>query len=114
MIIRRSDILSVDLDPVVGSEQGNVRPCLVIQNNVGNRFSPTTIVAPITSSRNQKSYPTNVNILSSGTGLDSDSTIMLNQIKAIDKKRIVKKIGFVNGDIMKKVDEAIKVSLGLS
>lgn len=111
--IKRGEILLVNLDPVSGSEQGRIRPNLIIQNDVGNETSPTTIIAPITSRIFSREFATNVFIPKRDSGLDKDSTILLNQIRTIDKKRIIKKISFLNEGIMRKVDLAIKISLDL-
>lgn len=113
MQIKRGDIVLVNLDPVVGSEQGKTRPALVIQNNVGNKYSPTTIVAPLTSKQFSREFPTNVEISSEESGLTKGSTVILNQIRTIDKRRIIKKYGSLKEDIMRKVDEAIKISLAI-
>ena len=113
MEIKRGDIVLVNFDPIKGSEQKGVRPALIIQNNVYNKYSPTTIVAPITSKLYKKEYPTNVNLSKEYSKLDKDSTILLNQIKTIDKSRIIKKISSLDKEIMIKVDLAIKVSLNL-
>jgi len=113
MILKRGEIVLVNLEPVVGSEQGRIRPVLIIQNDVSNEFSPTTIIAPITSKIYEKEYPTNVFISKQDSKLDRDSTILLNQIRTIDKSRIIKKISNLNNFIMKKVDLAIKISLDL-
>ena len=113
MEIKRSNIFLAKLDPVKGSEQGGIRPCLIIQNNVLNKFSPLTIVDPITSKIYTKEYSTNVEIKKEDSGLNKDSTILLNQIRTIDKERIIKRISSLNEFTMKKVDMAIKVSLGL-
>ncbi len=112
--MRRGDIYLVDLEPVRGSEQGEVRPCLVIQNDFGNKYSPVIIVAPITSKKFSKEFLTNVSILKKESRLPRDSNVLLNQITTIDKSRILKKIGSLDSSIMKKVDLAIKLSLGLS
>lgn len=109
----RGDIVVANLEPVDGSEQGGIRPVLVIQNDVLTKHSPTTIIAPITSKIYTKEYPTNVLIKKEDSKLKEDSTILLNQIRTIDKKRIAKKIGSLNNFIMNKVDKAIKISLGL-
>ena len=111
MIFKRGEIILVNLEPVTGSEQGKIRPVLIIQNDVSNEFSPTIIIASITSKIYEKEYPTNVFISKSDSKLDKDSTILLNQIRTIDKSRIIKKISNLNNFIMKKVDLAIKVSL---
>jgi len=111
--IQRGNIILVNLDPVIGSEQGKIRPSIVIQNNIGNETSPTTIVAPITSKIFTKEFPTNVHILSRESKLKEDSTILLNQIRTIDKSRIIKKLSVLDSNIMNKVNLAIKVSLDL-
>ena len=113
MKISRGDVVLVNLEPVVGSEQGRVRPVVIIQNNISNFHSPTTIIAPITSKVYDKEYPTNVFLDKNDSKLDKDSTILLNQIRTIDKQRIVKKLSFLNEGIMKKADLAIKISLGI-
>ncbi|MEK6891069.1 MAG: type II toxin-antitoxin system PemK/MazF family toxin [Nanoarchaeota archaeon] len=112
--IIRGEIVLANLEPVKGSEQGGTRPVLIIQNNIGNKYSTTTIIAPITSSIMKQEYPTNVIIKKEESKLKVDSTILLNQIRAIDKSRISKKISFVDSFIMRKVDLAIKISLGLT
>ena len=112
--IKRGDIVLVDFEPVKGSEQGGIRPALVVQNNIYNKYSPTTIVAPITSKFYKKEYPTNVFLFKTDSNLDRDSTILLNQIKTIDKLRIRKKILVLSEEIMNKVNLAISISLGLN
>ena len=109
----RGEIVIANLEPVKGSEQGGVRPVLIVQNDILNKYSPTTIIAPITSKIYTKEYPTNVIINKEDSKLKLDSTILLNQIKTIDKRRITKKIGFIDNFTMNKVDFAIKISLGL-
>ena len=111
--IRRGDIILVNLKPVKGSEQGGIRPCLIIQNDKGNKYSPLTIIAPLTSKGFTKEFPTNVLVSKEDSGLDKDSTILLNQIKTIDKSRIMKKISSLNPFFMNQVDMAIKISLAL-
>jgi len=111
--INRGDIVLGSLEPVLGSEQGGIRPLLIIQDNTLNMHSPTTIVAPITTKVYSKEYPTNVQIFPGHSGLKKESTILLNQIRTIDKRRIIKKIGQVDFGIINKVDMAIKISLGL-
>jgi len=111
--IKRGEIVLANLDPIKGSEQGGIRPVLIIQNDEGNKFSPTTIIASITSKDFTKEYPTNVFMPRQDSNLDKDSTIMLNQIKTIDKSRIIKKIGLLDNFTMNKVDRAIKISLAL-
>lgn len=112
--IKRGDIVLVNLEPIKGSEQGGIRPCLIIQNNQGNKYSPLTIIAPLTSKVFTKEFPTNVFILKEDSGLNKDSTILLNQIRTIDKLRITRKISILATEIMGKVDLAIKISLGLN
>ena len=111
--IRRGDIFLVNLKPITGSEQGGIRPAVIIQNNVSNLYSPTTIIAPITSKIFSKEFPTNVYLNKKDSKLDRDSTILLNQIRSIDKKRIIKKLSSLKEDIIKKINLAIKVSLSL-
>ena len=113
MEIKRVEIVLVNFEPVRGSEQKGIRPSLVIQNDIFNKYSPTAIVAPITSKLFKKEYPTNVLIKKEDTKLSRDSTILLNQIKTIDKLRIIKRISFLDNFTMNKVDRAIKVSLAL-
>src|SRR3972149_1436500 len=100
MEIRRGDVFLVALDPVVGSEQGKTRPCLVIQNDEGNNFSPVTIIAPLTKTQYEKEYPTNVTISAADSGLKFDSTILLNQIRAIDKSRLLEKLTHLDARTM--------------
>jgi len=113
MEIKRGDILLVNFEPVKGSEQGRIRPAIVIQNDVLNKFSPLTIVAPITSKVYEKEYPTNVFIRQDDSVLNTDSTVLLNQIRTIDKRRIVKKLGSLDIFLMNKMDLAIKICLAL-
>jgi len=113
MEVRRGNIVLVNLEPVKGSEQGKIRPAIIIQNDSGNQYSPTTIIAPITSTVFSKEFPTNVSVSRKDSGLEKDSTILLNQIRTIDKSRIIKKPSRLDLSIMNKVDLAIKVSLGL-
>src|SRR3989344_282268 len=109
----RGEIVLANLEPVKGSEQGGIRPVLIIQNDIGNKYSTTTIIAPITSSIMKQEYPTNVLIKKEESKLNKDSTILLNQIKTIDKSRIIKKISLIDNFTMNKVDRAIKISLGI-
>ena len=111
--IKRGEIVIADLNPVTESEQGKTRPVLIIQNDISNNYSPVTIIAEITSKIYEKEFPTNVFLTKKDSGLDKDSTIMLNQIRTIDKIRISNRISSLDNSIMKKVDLAIKVSLGL-
>ncbi|MFH1376838.1 MAG: type II toxin-antitoxin system PemK/MazF family toxin [Candidatus Woesearchaeota archaeon] len=111
--VKRGEICLVNLDPVRGSEQGKIRPVLIIQNDVSNQYSPTTIIAPITSKIYNKEYPTNVELPKASSKLKKDSTVLLNQIRTIDKSRIIKKVGKLDKYMMKKVEIAIKISLEL-
>lgn len=111
--IRKGDIFLVDLEPIRGSEQGGKRPCVVIQNDIGNKYAPTTIIAPITSKMFTKVFPTNVPVNKEDSCLDKDSTILLNQIRTIDKARLIKKISSLDNGMINKVDLAIKISLGM-
>jgi mRNA interferase MazF len=113
MDVRRGEIYLVSLDPTVGSEIKKTRPALIIQNDVGNKYSPLTIVAPITSTPRTKKYPTEVNITARESGLDSDSTVLLNQIRTVDKSRVVQKLGALSQAKMGEVDEAIRISLAV-
>ncbi|NLW21720.1 MAG: type II toxin-antitoxin system PemK/MazF family toxin [Tissierellia bacterium] len=113
MNVKRGDVFYADLSPVVGSEQGGVRPVLVIQNDIGNKYSPTIIVAAITSQINKAKLPTHVEIKAHEYGLPKDSVVLLEQVRTIDKKRLREKIGRFNDEMMAKVDECLKISLGL-
>lgn len=113
MIVKRGDIFYADLSPVIGSEQGGVRPVLVIQNDIGNKYSPTIIVAAITSQINKAKLPTHIEITAPEYGLPKDSVVLLEQIRTIDKKRLREKIGRFNDEMMREVDDALKISIGL-
>ncbi|AEY67812.1 MULTISPECIES: type II toxin-antitoxin system PemK/MazF family toxin [Eubacteriales] len=114
MVIKRGDIYYADLSPVIGSEQGGVRPVLIVQNDVGNKYSPTVIAAAITSQINKAKLPTHIEIGALEYGLAKDSVILLEQIRTIDKKRLREKIGHLDDDLMTKVNNALEVSFGLS
>ena len=109
MIIRRGDIYYADLRPVVGSEQGGVRPVLVIQNDVGNKHSPTVICAAITSRMNKAKLPTHVELSARDCDMVKDSVILLEQLRTIDKQRLWEKICHIDGELLGRVDEALKV-----
>ncbi len=113
MNVRRGDIFYADLSPVVGSEQGGVRPVLVVQNDIGNRYSPTVIAAAITSKINKAKLPTHIELDAQTYGLVKDSIIMMEQIRTIDKKRLKEKIGHLDNVIMQRVDDALNVSFGI-
>lgn len=111
--VARGEIYLVEFDPAVGSEIKKTRPAIIIQNDIANRFSPVTIVAAITSKFDDKLYPTEVLIHAGEAGLKQDSVVVLDQIRTIDKTRIVKKIGKVSEFILKRTDTALKISVGL-
>ena len=113
MLIRRGDIYYADLRPVVGSEQGEVRPVLIIQNDVGNRHSPTVICAAITSRMNKAKLPTHIELNAARYHMVKDSVILLEQLRTIDKTRLKDRICHLDSDIMKKVGRALQISLDL-
>ncbi|HLV10034.1 MAG TPA: type II toxin-antitoxin system PemK/MazF family toxin [Halanaerobiales bacterium] len=113
MNVIRGDVFYADLNPVVGSEQGGIRPVLVIQNDIGNKYSPTVIVAAITSKIDKAKLPTHIEISAKNTNLEKDSVILLEQIRTIDKKRLQRHVTHLEKYIIKKVNEAIEISLGL-
>lgn len=113
MIVKRGDIYYADLSPVIGSEQGGIRPVLIIQNDVGNKYSPTVIAAAITSQINKAKMPTHIELSASEYGLYKDSVILLEQIRTIDKKRLREKVAHLDKKLMKTVDEALSVSFGI-
>ncbi|MCR3921703.1 MAG: type II toxin-antitoxin system PemK/MazF family toxin [Firmicutes bacterium] len=111
--VKRGYIFFADLSPVVGSEQGGVRPVLVIQNDVGNKYSPTVIIAAITSQIEKAKLPTHVEVEAKEYGLEKDSVILLEQIRTIDKQRLQDKVTELDERVMQKVNQAVKISLGL-
>jgi mRNA interferase MazF len=113
MIVKRGDIFYADLSPVVGSEQGGIRPVIIIQNDIGNKYSPTIIIAAITSQINKAKLPTHVEISSEEYGLNKDSVVLLEQIRTIDKKRLKEKIGRMSDRDVDKVNLALMISLGI-
>ncbi len=113
MIVKRGDIFYADLSPVVGSEQGGIRPVLIVQNDIGNKYSPTVIVAAITSRINKAKMPTHIEIKGDDYGLSKDSVILLEQIRTIDKKRLKERIGHIDDSVIATVNEAVSISLGL-
>ena len=113
MNIKRGDIYYADLSPVVGSEQGGLRPVLIVQNDIGNRYSPTVIAAAITSRMGKTKLPTHIDIYASEVGLAKDSVILLEQIRTLDKRRLKEKMGHLDETVMGRVDGAIAVSFGL-
>ena len=113
MIVKRGDIYYADLSPVVGSEQGGIRPVLVIQNDLGNKYSPTVIAAAITSQINKAKMPTHIELAAKDYGLNKDSVILLEQIRTIDKRRLREKIGRIDDGLMASVNNALSISFGL-
>ena len=112
MTIKRGELYYADLSPVVGSEQGGVRPVLVVQNDVGNKYSPTVIAAAVTSKINKAKLPTHIELPSDSYGLQKDSVILLEQIRTLDKRRLKERIGELPVATMSRVDKAILISLG--
>ena len=114
MSVKRGEIYYADLSPVVGSEQGGVRPVLIVQNDVGNRHSPTVIAAAITSQKEKAKLPTHIELSASGCGLAKDSVVLLEQIRTLDKHRLRERAGQITAEDQRRVDQALDVSLGLS
>ena len=112
--VKRGDIYYADLSPVVGSEQGGVRPVLIIQNDVGNKYSPTVIAAAITSRMGKTKLPTHIEVYATRAGLARDSVVLLEQLRTLDKRRLKEKMGHLDENVMAEIDTAIAVSLGLS
>lgn len=112
-LVRRGEIYYADLSPVVGSEQGGMRPVLIVQNDVGNKYSPTVIAAAITSQQNKARLPTHIEIEARTYGLSKNSVVLLEQIRTLDKKRLRERMGCLDRGMMHKVDDAIAVSFGL-
>ena len=113
MSVKRGDIYYADLSPVVGSEQGGLRPVLIIQNDVGNRYSPTVIAAAITSRLSKTRLPTHIDVYADRVGLVKDSVILLEQVRTLDKRRLKEKMGHLDEGLMSQVNRAIAVSVGL-
>lgn len=113
MVIRRGDIFYADLRPVIGSEQGGIRPVLIVQNNTGNKHSPTVICAAITSKLNKAKLPTHVEISAAEEGITKDSVILLEQVRTIDKTRLREKVCHLEGEILERIDKALLISLAI-
>ena len=113
LLIKRGEIYYADLSPVVGSEQGGVRPVLIVQNDIGNKFSPTVIAAAITSQKDKSELPTHIEVDAVNCGLAKDSVVLLEQVRTIDKRRLKEKMGSLDTADMGKVDHALSVSFGL-
>ncbi|MBR1854475.1 MAG: type II toxin-antitoxin system PemK/MazF family toxin [Lachnospiraceae bacterium] len=113
MLMKRGDVYYADLRPVVGSEQGGIRPVLIIQNDVGNRHSPTVICAAITSKMNKAKLPTHIELRADRYDMDKDSVVLLEQLRTIDKKRLKDKVCHLDGEVMGRVNRALMISLEL-
>ncbi len=113
MIVHRGDIYYADLSPVVGSEQDGVRPVLIVQNDVGNKFSPTVIAAAITSQHDKANLPTHIEVNAENTGLLKDSVVLLEQVRTLDKHRLKEKMGRLDTGSMNRVNQALSISFGL-
>ena len=113
MLVKRGDIYYADLSPVVGSEQGGVRPVLIVQNNVGNKYSPTVIAAAITSQKFKTNLPTHISVNANDCGLSKDSIVLLEQIRTLDKQRLKERMGNLPENDMDRIDKALSVSFGL-
>ena len=114
MVVKRGDMFYADLSPVIGSEQGGIRPVLIIQNDLGNKYSPTVIAAAITSQTNKSRLPTHIEINSKECGLKNDSVVLAEQIRTIDKKRLKERMGMLDMNSMHRIDNALSVSFGIS
>ena len=113
MSVKRGDIYYADLSPVVGSEQGGLRPVLIIQNDIGNRYSPTVIAAAITSQRDKAKLPTHIEVAAGSCGLQKDSTVLLEQVRTLDKRRLRERMGELPRETMESIDTALSISFGL-
>ena len=113
MTVKRGDIYYADLSPVVGSEQGGIRPVLIVQNDIGNKFSPTVIAAAITSQKEKSRLPTHIQLPCEECGLSRDSVVLLEQIRTIDKKRLKEKMGRLDDFSMNEINRALSISFGL-
>lgn len=113
MTVKRGEIYYADLSPVVGSEQGGIRPVLIVQNDVGNKHSPTVIAAAITSKQEKSRLPTHISVQASSCGLAKDSVVLLEQVRTLDKRRLKERMGELDSGSMQQVNDALQVSLGL-
>lgn len=113
MTVKRGDIYYADLSPVIGSEQGGIRPVLIVQNDVGNKYSPTVIAAAITSKKYKTALPTHISVNGGGCGLAKDSIVLLEQVRTIDKTRLKEHMGTLDTDEMTRINKALSVSFGL-
>ena len=112
-MVKRGEIYYADLSPAVGSEQGGVRPVLIVQNDIGNKYSPTVIVAAITTQINKAKLPTHIEVQAPEYGLVKDSVILLEQIRTLDKRRLQQRLGQIDDQLMEKINQALLISLGL-
>lgn len=113
-MVKRGEMYYADLSPVIGSEQGGIRPVLIVQNDIGNKYSPTIIAAAVTSRLNKARLPTHIELMSETYGLPKDSVVLLEQLRTLDKKRLKDKIGLLDSDTMEKVNSALLISLGFN
>ena len=113
MLVKRGEIYYADLSPVVGSEQGGIRPVLIVQNDVGNKHSPTVIAAAITSKQEKSQLPTHISVSASSCGLAKDSVVLLEQVRTLDKRRLKERMGELDSGSMQQVNDALSVSFGL-
>ena len=113
VLVKRGEIYYADLSPVVGSEQGGVRPVLIVQNDVGNKYSPTVIAAAITSQHDKSRLPTHIEVNAGSCGLARDSVVLLEQVRTLDKRRLRERAGQIDPDVQRRVDEALEISFGL-
>ena len=113
-IVHRGEIYYADLSPVVGSEQGGLRPVAILQNDIGNKYAPTTIIAPITSCLTKKPLPTHIPLNNYEGGLPTDSVVLLEQVRTIDKQRLKQKLGVIGAEKMEQINKGLKISLGLT
>lgn len=113
MTVKRGEIYYADLSPVIGSEQGGIRPVLIVQNDIGNRYSPTVIAAAITSQRDKTNLPTHIKVNADDCGLAKDSIVLLEQVRTIDKQRLKERMGTLDGGSMDMINQALSVSFGL-
>ncbi|MBD5112328.1 MAG: type II toxin-antitoxin system PemK/MazF family toxin [Ruminococcaceae bacterium] len=113
MLVKRGEIYYADLSPVVGSEQGGIRPVLIVQNDVGNKHSPTVIAAAITSKKEKSQLPTHISVSASSCGLAKDSVVLLEQVRTLDKRRLKERMGELDSGSMQQVNDALSVSFGL-
>lgn len=113
MTVKRGEVYYADLSPVVGSEQGGIRPVLIVQNDIGNKFSPTVIAAAITSRKTKNPLPTHISVNADNCGLQKDSIVLLEQVRTLDKQRLKERIGYLENNDMVRINHALSISIGL-